>query len=51
MTAHITFLSPDNVPVHLLSGDVSKLALIDGQLFYYSERFGVVKVTKVEFSK
>ena len=38
----------DNVFVKV-TGDLLKLALIEGELFYYSERYGVVKVRKIEY--
>ena len=50
MTANITFVSPDGVLVVLLTGDTDRLSIIDGQIYFFSERFGVVKVKKIEYT-
>lgn len=48
MKANINF-TVDGKIVYLMTGDLLKLALIEGELFYYSERYGVVKVRKIEY--
>ena len=49
MISFLEFVSPEGILHVLLTPNPKKLSLINGQAYYSSERFGIVRVKQIKF--